>query len=73
MHPQMVDAARENEASLRETIEQLRQEIASMNTLVDQGSGVAASHVCYHFLLLDMPPSIVYIVVEVCTIILLMP
>ncbi len=42
---QMVDAARENEATLRETIEQLRQEISSMSALVEQGSGVAASHV----------------------------
>lgn len=40
----MVDAARENEATLRETIEQLRQEISSMSALVEQGSGVAASH-----------------------------
>lgn len=40
----MVDAARENEATLRDTIEQLRQEISSMTALVEQGSGVAASH-----------------------------
>jgi hypothetical protein len=37
----MVDTARDNEASLKETIEELRQEIASMSALVEQGSGVA--------------------------------
>lgn len=41
----MVDTARENEANMQETIEQLRQEIASLNAMVEQGSGVAASHV----------------------------
>jgi len=40
----MVDTARENEANMQETIEQLRQEIASLNAMVEQGSGVAASH-----------------------------
>lgn len=42
----MVDSARQNEAALKDTVEQLRQEIASLSVMVEQGSGVAASHVC---------------------------
>lgn len=40
----MVDAARENESNLKETIEQLRQETQNLSAMVEQGSNVAAAH-----------------------------